>query len=265
MRTAEALLRWGRLLTWAIVFVSALHIWETVAAIAPSDAGTLHLPAWLYHSAALGFTLMIDACALYIVKANATAAYTSAPPIRWTLFFYVVTALLNASFVATYAPAISPTLQAQLLPLLSTAFVFLLPLSVPIGIIAVEAASRTLEAARLTLLVEVTTLRELLAATAQHEPSEPGSGSCFSAPESGMEASPNLPAQGHSGGKLRQFTLADVCATLEAATHPLSPQELRQHLRCGETTIHRLLHEGRRTGRIVRNERGAYRLSPADQ
>ena len=161
LRAAAGLLAWGRLLTWAICFVSALHIWETVAAIAPPAVTPLKLHAAVYHGAALAFTLLIDACAIYIAKANATSAFAGAPPSRWTLFFYTVTALLNAAFVARYAPAIDPATQKQLLPLLAGLFVGLLPLSIPAGIVAVETANRTLEATRLTLLVEVTILREL--------------------------------------------------------------------------------------------------------
>lgn len=265
LRGAEALLRWGSGLTWVIVFVSALHIWETVAAIAPREISALHLPAPVYHGAALAFTLMIDACALFVSRANAVAAFVpGASPNRWGLYFYGVTALLNASFVASHAPGIAPHIQSQILPLLSASFVVLLPLSVPIGIAAVEASMRTLEACRLALVIEISTLQGLTA-TSQKTAGRP----THSAPISKAEASPMLPEPAAVntpalapivGGKPRSFTVDDVVQSLEAAGSPQSPQELRGRLRCGETTIHRLLQEGLTAGRVAKAERGRYEL-----
>lgn len=265
LQGAEALLRYGSALTWVIVFVSALHIWEIVAAIAPREITALRLPAPVYHGAALAFTLMIDACALFVSRANAVSAFvTGATPNRWGLYFYGVTALLNASFVASHAPAIAPHIQNQILPLLSASFVILLPLSVPVGIIAVEASMRTLEACRLALVIEVTTLRGITTS-----PREAARADSHSASGPIVEASPALPdgAEGRTpalppivGGKPHSFTVNDVVVRLEAAEGPLSPQELREQLRCGETTIHRLLQEGLATGRVAKEERGRYAL-----
>lgn len=295
LRAAMQLLVWGRWLTWGIIFVSAIHIWETVAAIAPPAAGTLHLPPALYHGAALAFTLMIDACALYIGKANAAAAFAGLSPNRWTLFFYLVTALLNAAFVARYAPGLDAGTQGLLLPMLNALFVLLLPISVPAGIVAVEASSRALAIAHLALLVEVTTLRELdqdVPRTITQETCVPADQQDTALPVAEGEApfaddqgrvkrtsEPDLLIQKRSeglhealpipqtiplsmlGGRPVSFTHTSVVAALQEAGTPLSPLALRERLRCGETTIHRLLQEALEAGLVTRSARGQYMVA----
>jgi hypothetical protein len=268
LRAAAGLLAWGRLLTWAICFVSALHIWETVAAIAPPAVPPLKLDPAIYHGAALAFTLLIDACAIYIAKANATSAFAGAPPSRWTLFFYTVTALLNAAFVARYAPAIDPATQQQLLPLLAGLFVGLLPLSIPAGIVAVETANRTLEATRLTLLVEVTILRELHDDGADADVAA-APVSCQNAAAPVVAASRDLLTDAPlapSGGRTTEFVAAHVVQAFAAApdaARSFRPQDVQAQLGCSETTAHRLIREALATGAIVRVGRGSYQVCAA--
>jgi hypothetical protein len=261
LRAAEGLLAWGHLLTWAIIFVSAIHIWETVAAIAPASVGALQLPAAVYHGAALAFTLMIDACALYIAKSNAAAAFVGAPTNRWTIYFYLVTALLNASFVASHAPAIDATVQARLLPLLAGSFVLLLPLSIPAGIVAVEASNRTLEATRLALLVEVETLRGLAAGgpraadvTGRQNPAPPVPAD---APPTEAEQPPLAPMV---GGRTPQFRV-DTLIERFGGRETFSPVEVQRALGCSETSVRRLLAEGLDRGMITKCETGVYTIA----
>jgi hypothetical protein len=263
LRAAEGLLGWGHALTWAIIFVSAIHIWETVAAIAPASAGVLQLPAAVYHGAALAFTLMIDACALYIAKANATAAFVGAPSNRGTIFFYAVTALLNASFVARHAPAIDATVQAQLLPLLAGSFVLLLPLSIPAGIVAVEASNRTLEAARLALLVEVETLRGLVVSTtgSTRRSDEASRDSAAASLSEASAVTGPTPTAAISGHRPTTHTVVGLLGAI-TADEIISPSIVRERLSCSETTAHKLLQEACATGQIERAGRGAYRVRP---
>ncbi|MBX0328356.1 hypothetical protein K2Z83_11780 [Oscillochloris sp. ZM17-4] len=261
LRAAEGLLAWGRTLTWAVVFVSAIHIWETVAAIAPAHVGTLQLPAAIYHGAALAFTLMIDACALYIAKANAAAAFVGAPANRWTIYFYLVTALLNASFVARHAPAIDATVQAQLLPLLAGSFVLLLPLSIPAGIVAVEASNRTLEAARLALLVEVETLRGLVVSTtgSTRRSDEASRDSAAASVSEASAAAGPRPTAALSGHRPTAHTVAGLLGAI-TTDEIISPSIVRERLSCGETTAHKLLQDACAAGAIEKAGRGAYRV-----
>lgn len=267
LRSAAALLRWGRFLGWSIIFVSAIHIWESVASIAPADVGHLALPAFVYHLAALGFTLMIDAAALFVSRANAVAALAGAPSSRWTIYFYAVTALLNAAFVAGHAPALDATARAQILPVLGALFVILLPLSVPAALVAVEHSRRTLEICRLALLADVATLREL--STVAPRPSS--GGTAQNAAESVLKPPadlPVLPAEPLIGGRPTAFTVEDL-VTAVTATHAtgelFTPREVREWLGCSEASAQRLLQAACAAGQIEKATRGAYRLTTANQ
>ncbi|NNJ13067.1 hypothetical protein EKD04_022330 [Chloroflexales bacterium ZM16-3] len=263
LRSAEGLLAWGHLLTWAIIFVSAIHIWESVAAIAPAHVGALQLPAAVYHGAALAFTLMIDACALYIAKANAAAAFVGAPSNRWTIYFYLVTALLNASFVARHAPAIDVTVQAQLLPLLAGSFVLLLPLSIPAGIVAVETSNRTLEAVRLALLVEVETLRGVITGLlSDNMPQESASEQVMSPSTPPELATLNVATTEPApmGGRPMTYGMADLLAAFPDGEGILfTPRDVRVRLRCSEGSAQRVIQAAMEAGQIERAARGAYR------
>lgn len=263
LRTADALLRWGKFLGWIIIFVSAIHIWESVASIAPADVEHLTLPAIVYHLAALGFTLMIDAAALFVSRANAVAALADAPRSRWTVYFYVVTALLNAAFVAGHAPALDAATRAQILPALGALFVIILPISVPAALVAVEHSRRTLEICRLALLADVATLRELGAAT----PRVPNGGSPQNAAPSVVRASAApaaLPDETRSGGRPTAFTVEDLLtAVADAQTEGalFTPREVRERLGCSEASAQRLLQAACAAGHIAKAARGAYHFT----
>lgn len=263
LRTAAALLRWGRFLGWSIIFVSAIHIWESVASIAPADIGHLTLPAIVYHLAALGFTLMIDAAALFVSRANAVAALAGAPRSRWTIYFYAVTALLNAAFVAGHAPALDAAARAQILPVLGALFVIILPISVPAAIVAVEHSRHTLEICRLALLAEVATLRELNAVA----PRPSSGGSPQNASPSVLTpsaASPALRSEALIGGRPTAFTVEDLLTAVTDAHDPgalFTPRVVRERLGCSEASAQRLLQAACAAGQIEKAARGAYRLT----
>jgi hypothetical protein len=261
LRAAESLLAWGRLLGWAIIFVSAIHIWESVAAIAPSEVGQLRLPGPIYHLAALGFTLMIDAVALFVSRANAVAALAGAPASRWTIYFYVVTALLNAAFVASHAPALDAASRAAILPRLGVLFVAILPLSVPAGIVAVESSRRSLEVCRLALLAEVATLRELCSPGRATAP--PTGGSPQSAAVSVMGASGKT-TEPLVGGRALEFSVEDLVSAFAptdgAEAEIFTPRELRERLGCSESSGGRLLQAACAAGMVEKAARGAYRI-----
>lgn len=263
LRSAEALLGWGRALGWGLIFVSAIHIWETVSIIAPAGVAPLRLPDWVYHGAALLFTLLIDAVALYISRANAVVALAGGAPSRWTAYFYGLTALLNAAFVAGHAPALDPAVRGQILALLNTLFVALLPASIAAGMVAVEGSRRALEVCRLTLTESVATLRELIAPPARDTAGAGGGHqnapvSVLSAPAAPAEAAPLV------GGRPVEFTVEDVVAAFAPDTageeRLFTPRELRAALGCSEGSAGRLLQAACAAGAVEKAARGAYRV-----
>jgi hypothetical protein len=272
LRAAEALLGWGRLLGWGIIFVSGIHIWETVATIAPEGVGHLVLPDAVYHLAALGFTLMIDAVALFVARANAVAHLAGAAPSPWSAYFYAVTALLNAAFVASHAPALEAATREQLLPLLGTLFVVILPVSVPAGIVAVERSRRTLEICRLGLLAEVATLRELYTPPRAPASSPGGSAQNAAASVVGPSAAAPTLADGPladgplTGGRPTEFTVEELVAAFSPAgadERLFTPRELRERFGCSESSAQRLLQTACAAGLVERAARGAYRVRQA--
>jgi hypothetical protein len=264
LRSATALLAWGRLLSWSIVLVSGVHVWESVASIAPAEVGHLALPDAVYHTAALVFMLMIDAVALFVSRANAVAALTGAPASRWAGYFYVVAALLNAAFVASHAPALDDVARAQILPALGALFVVILPVSVPAGIVAVEVSQRTLEVSRLSLLAEIATLRELCSPAPR--PTVTSGGSPQNAVASVLEASPPhtvLATGAITGGRTAEFGVEDLVAAFAPADggeRLFTPRELREALGCSETSGGRLLQAAMVAGVVEKAARGAYRV-----
>lgn len=267
LREAERLLGWGQLLGLVIIFVSALHIWESTSAIAPASVAPLRLPDWVYHFAALCFTVAIDAIALYVSRANGVVALAGGPRNPWAAYFYALTALLNAAFVAGHAPALDAAVRAQILGLLNAAFVALLPASVAAGMIAISASRRALTVCRLALLEEVAVLRELIAAPAGRTgvsragPDESG----HNAPPSivapageGAEAGAAAPL---SGGRKAEYELDDLLAAFrpaEGAARVFGPADVRAALGCSETTAKRLIGAACASGQLTRVNRGGY-------
>lgn len=162
MTRAKRLERWGRPLLVAVIGVSFLHVWESIAAIKPAFVSELALSNEFYHAAAAAFTVAIDLAALYVVAAAQTVALAGAKKDRWaTWFFLLLTLLLNMAYITRHAPNLPAGVQEYMLPTLNIAFIILLPAFIPAAILAVEAATQRLIAARLKLLVEVRTLEQL--------------------------------------------------------------------------------------------------------
>ena len=162
LRSAETLTAWARPLLLGVLVVSFLHLWHQIARIAPADIPALTLPPWAHWLSAALLTLSVDATALYLVATRAAAQYArlgdQGRGAVW--FFYTLTATLNSVFVLSYTPDL-PASIALLTPFLSLLGAVLLGLLVPISIAAIEHARQIADVARLTLLVEVTTLHEL--------------------------------------------------------------------------------------------------------
>lgn len=162
LKSTEGLLAWGRFLSWPVIFVSAVHIWESVSRIAPETVSALSLPPQTYHIAALLFTILIDVVAVYILKANTALAYTTTEKNSSIWFFYILTALLNGSFVAANSPDATDALQNGLIEFYGNIFVILLPITVPIALWAIEEANKKLEASKIALTVDIATLDGLI-------------------------------------------------------------------------------------------------------
>jgi hypothetical protein len=259
LRAAEGLVGWARPLLIGVLIVSFLHLWHQIARIAPAGVPALPLPAWTHWLSAALLTISVDATALYLVATRSAAQYArlggQGAVSVW--FFYLLTAALNSLFVLSYTPGLPTQVQA-ITPTLSLLGAILLGLLVPVSIAALERARQVADVARLSLLVEVETLRGIVAQGAGHDTPT----LTHSAPPPAMGASPL--AEPILGGKPTRFTLNAVIATLRDADGPLRPQELRTRLGCGESTIHRLLQEGLTAGMITRTEPGAYQLQAHD-
>jgi hypothetical protein len=175
LRSAEGLVDWARPLLVGVLIVSFLHLWHQIARIAPAGVPALSLPAWTHWLSAALLTLSVDATALYLVATRSAAQYArlggQGAVSVW--FFYLLTAALNSLFVLSYTPGLPAAVQA-VTPILSLLGAILLGLLVPISIAALERARQVADVARLSLLVEVETLRGLVAQGAElRSPAEP--------------------------------------------------------------------------------------------
>lgn len=158
LKETNSLLTIGRYLSYAVVFVSAIHIWESVARIAPANVPMLHLHAMVYYIAALLFTILIDITAVFILKARTVLAYTGAKGSNAIWFFYFVTALLNAAFIAGNSPDATDNVRSTLIALLGNSFIVLLPITIPIALWSIEESNKKLEAGKISLTVDIATL-----------------------------------------------------------------------------------------------------------
>lgn len=159
---SKSLLTWGRWLSWGVIFVSAIHIWESVSRIAPASIGVLHLHKYVYWGASLLFTILIDVVAVYILKANTVLAYTGTKRNRSIWFFYALTALLNAAFIAANSPDATAILRAGIIEGLGNIFLILLPITVPVSMWAIESQNQRLEAGNIMLSVDIATLKGII-------------------------------------------------------------------------------------------------------
>jgi hypothetical protein len=164
LRAAEGLIGWARPLLVGVLIVSFLHLWHQIARIAPAGVAALPLPAWTHWLSAALLTASVDATAVYLVATRSSAQYArlgeQGRGAVW--FFYLLTAALNSVFVLTYTPGLPPPVQA-ITPMLSLTGALLLGLLVPVSIAALERARQIVDVARLSLLVEVETLRGIVA------------------------------------------------------------------------------------------------------
>ena len=162
LEESKKLLNWGRWLSWGVIFVSAIHIWESVSRIAPASIGVLHLDKYIYWGASLLFTILIDTVAVYILKSDTVLAYTGTKKSIAIWFFYILTALLNAAFVAANSPDATDALRTGLIEVLGNAFLILLPITVPVALWAVEKQNQYLEAGNIMLSVDIATLNGVI-------------------------------------------------------------------------------------------------------
>ncbi|RRR75224.1 MAG: hypothetical protein EI684_05310 [Candidatus Viridilinea halotolerans] len=164
-QSAARLARWARPLSIAVVLTSGLHIWETLAAVAPPSVAALSLPGWAYHLSALLLVLMIDCSIVFLAAATSAAAYAGHNHRSAALpLLYTATGLLNLAYLARYMPGLPDALQGPVLSLLAIVFVLLLSTLVPVVLVAIERAGHILTVSRLALGVEVATLRGLVEA-----------------------------------------------------------------------------------------------------
>lgn len=162
LKETNSLLTIGRYLSYAVVFVSAIHIWESVARIAPANVPMLHLHAMVYYIAALLFTILIDITAVFILKAHTALAYTGAKGSNAIWFFYFITALLNAAFIAGNSPDATDNVRNTLIALLGNSFIVLLPITIPIALWSIEESNKKLEAGKISLTVDIATLEGMI-------------------------------------------------------------------------------------------------------
>ena len=298
LRAAEGLVGWARPLLIGVLIVSFLHLWHQIARIAPEGVPALPLPAWTHWLSAALLTISVDATALYLVATRSAAQYAhlgrQGAVSVW--FFYLLTAALNSLFVLSYTPGLPIAVQT-ITPVLSLLGALLLGLLVPVSIAALERARQVADVARLSLLVEVETLRGVIeqASNTSTTPAHFAPLSVMGDSESsstdfqkfaagsttndqaslavvdrrssvvqttnGLSESCTSPIL---GGKPTRFTLDTLLSALHNTDGPLRLQELRTQLGCGESTIHRLLQEGLTAGTIIRTEPGTYQLQTQD-
>lgn len=181
LHATEGLIQWARPLLIGVLIVSFLHLWHQIARIAPAGVPALPLPAWTHWLSAALLTASVDATALYLVATRSSAQYArlgeQGRGAVW--FFYLLTAALNSVFVLTYTPGLPTEVQA-ITPVLSLVGALLLGLLVPVSIAALERARQVADVARLSLLVEVETLRGIvqdapppMPAAQPHDPPSP--------------------------------------------------------------------------------------------
>lgn len=258
MHRAERLVKVGRPLLVAIIFVSFLHIWETIGAIRPEFVSEMRLPSWAYHAAAAALTVAIDAAALYVVAADGTTALAGAARRRGaTWFFLATTFLLNAAFVVRYAPSLPESLRTTVLPALEILFVILLPATIPVSILAIEGSVARLEAARLKLLVETTALKELAQGNAGKRGESPIKPSQSLNTTSTSKAEEVLTTEGETPRKPTTYTLENLLEAFEGEDL-LQRRAIIERLGCGDSTADNLLSEAVQLGRVEKVGRGMY-------
>lgn len=274
LHATERLIGWARPLLCGVLIVSFLHIWHQIARIAPPGVPPLPLPAWTHWLSAALLTASVDATALYLVATRSAAHYArmgdQGRGAVW--FFYLLTAALNSLFVLSYAPEL-PQAVETITPALSLLGALLLGLLVPVSIAALERARQVADVARLALLVEVETLRGVIADGQPSNGPQPTIAPTpilrpapeplpaplpAPLPESAPATPPPAPI---IGGRTLSFTLATLLAAFPSHSDQdlITPHDVRQRLRCSDGTAQRLLQAALEEGQLERATRGAYR------
>jgi hypothetical protein len=196
LRAAEGLVGWARPLLIGVLIVSFLHLWHQIARIAPEGVPALPLPAWTHWLSAALLTISVDATALYLVATRSAAQYArlGGQGALSVWFFYLLTAALNSLFVLSYTPGLPTQVQA-ITPALSLLGAILLGLLVPVSIAALERARQVADVARLSLMVEVETLRGIVAQGAT------------TMPAARPEQAPAMPALDDSDGAIQSISV----------------------------------------------------------
>jgi hypothetical protein len=265
LRAAEGLVDWARPLLIGVLIVSFLHLWHQIARIAPEGVPALPLPAWTHWLSAALLTISVDATALYLVATRSAAQYArlggQGAVSVW--FFYLLTAALNSLFVLSYTPGL-PTQVQSITPALSLLGAILLGLLVPVSIAALERARQVADVARLSLLVEVETLRGVVASEQAEHSSDSAPGRVLRASTQPAALTEQLPLEraGEAGRPL-SYSVDDLIAAFPmdaTGAGLISPREVRERLGCSEASAHRLLQAAVEAGRLERAARGAYRV-----
>lgn len=270
--TAMAWLGWP--LFVAVILVSFVHLWETIGAIKPAYVGDLRISAGLHHATAGAWTAAIDAAAIYVTLANSAALLAGAksPRRRWYSYlwggaapFYILTFVLNALFVIAYAPALSSTLRAGLLPALQASLIILLPGFLPVAASKIEHARRRADAARLHLLAQVEQLSEELRAFDEPQPyatqrRATSGDKPVIAPQSNKTLLPvdeDAILEGVTGGRKKNYSVDDVLVMMPAG-QTMNRGDLMRAVGCGATTINNLLADAIEAGHVEKIGHGVY-------
>lgn len=162
LQTARRLVRLAMPLTVAVLLVSFVHLWQLVSGIVPAYVSALRLPDWVHHLSNAALIVSIDCVAVYLLASRKALAYIGeSRQGRAIWFFYVLTALLNGVVILSQMPGLPGWLDpVRDLGLIVSAF--MLAILVPLSIAAIERAHHVAEYARLTLIVDVQTLMQLV-------------------------------------------------------------------------------------------------------
>lgn len=257
LRNAERLARWGSWLVIAIIAVSFVHLWDTIAAIKPDFVPELRLPVIVFHLTAAALVLAVDLAAFYVVAAGRATLMAGGSYKKASAFFFLLTTfLLNASFIVRYAPELWGGFREGVLPWFNGAFIILIPAVVPVGIFSIEGATTRLETSILKLLVETTALRELLNPPAK-APIKERAPSTHKASQCDMGTLADNLHDGAGGGREREYTVGYLLEVV-GESETIQRRDARAVLGCSESTIDRLLDEAVEAGCLTRLGRGAY-------
>lgn len=165
----------GYYVIFGILGVSILHLYHIISMAIPTPVPNL-LPVWAHLTSALLFTISIDVTLFYLLIAWNTSSYGGVDSSRgfrlWARwFFYLLTGLLNTTFVLTYMPEVSQFFWVEnLRGILAIANSFLLGILVPLSLGAVELAVTDLRYSKTVITTQIAALAAGLSEIVQEEP-----------------------------------------------------------------------------------------------